>query len=213
MFEFSLLGFPVRIRPWFWLSCFILGGGTSMRGEALDWIPVFEWTLVVLVSILIHELGHALLGRRFGGHAVIELHAFGGTTFLQGQLYTRPQNIVVSLAGPAFSIGLAVVSFLAWRYSPPISPVLDEIFKTSLYVNTWWTVFNLLPVMPMDGGQVMRDLLGPSRFRIACWIGAGTAVAAGCFMAVSGNYFAAVMLGFFAWFNYKGTVRAGGVSR
>ena len=212
MVEFTLLGFPVRIRPWFWVLCFMLGGGFRM-GQAADWVPVFEWMLVALISILIHELGHAQAVRYYGGQAAIELHTFGGTTYMRGCHQGRLQSIFISLAGPGCSIALALISFVAWKRLPAGVPLFGEIFETSFILNCYWTVFNLLPVMPMDGGQVMRDALGPARFRTACLISGVTAVLMAILLAAGGAYLAAAFLAVLAWQNFKGSIHAGGVSR
>ena len=72
-FHFSLLGFPVRIHPFFWLTTVLL----CMHGQVE---PIFfvTWVVAVLVCILLHELGHAVVMRAFGYDASIVLYSFGG---------------------------------------------------------------------------------------------------------------------------------------
>ncbi|HSO11633.1 MAG TPA: hypothetical protein VLT51_04610, partial [Anaerolineales bacterium] len=71
--RFSIAGIPVRVHPLFWLIALLLGSS-----GALVEIPI--WILVVFVSILVHELGHALAFRRYGIQSHIVLHAMGGLT-------------------------------------------------------------------------------------------------------------------------------------
>jgi len=212
MLEFNFLGFPVRIQFWFWLTCFIFGGGLSMEGAA-GWIPVFEWTLVIFVSVMIHELGHALTVKGFGGYAGIELQAMGGMTYIGGAVFSRAQGILISFAGPACNLFLGSACLAAQLVLPHFSPVADELFEMGKWVNLVWGVFNLLPVMPMDGGQILRDALGPARFGLTCRIGGVTAVLLAILSFKSGFLLAPILLGYFAYLNFRGAVSCGGVRR
>src|SRR5262245_32925226 len=100
MLKFRLLGIPVLIDWWFWLSAVLLGGGFSARGPE-DWVRVAVWTGVIFVSILVHEMGHALAGAHFGARPGIKLHGLGGLTYLPGANFSRGQSIAASAAGPA----------------------------------------------------------------------------------------------------------------
>src|SRR5689334_12648737 len=107
MFKFRAFGIPVAVEGWFWLATVFLGGGLQAHSPEA-WAGVAVWTAVVLVSILVHELGHALVGRRFGASPSIRLHAFGGVTFLPGPHLTRAQNTFVSAAGPLAGLLLGI---------------------------------------------------------------------------------------------------------
>ncbi|NOZ40262.1 MAG: hypothetical protein GXP24_08560 [Planctomycetes bacterium] len=72
--HFRVLGIPVRVHPFFWIITLIIG----MRGDSAPPAEVLSWIVAVFVSILIHELGHALVQRRFGGQPRIVLHGMGG---------------------------------------------------------------------------------------------------------------------------------------
>ena len=71
--HFRLFGFPIRITPWFWIGAVLLGIGGDSAPEA-----VLTWVVVVLISILVHELGHAFAIRYFGESARITLYHLGG---------------------------------------------------------------------------------------------------------------------------------------
>ena len=191
------------VEPWFWLVAFLLGGGLSMADTG-DWVPVLEWMIVVFGSIVIHELGHAFAVRGFGGYAQIAIHTFGGTTFLSRRDYSRGQSIIISAAGPACSLLLALFCAVA-LYVLPTPAFLRGLAGVGVWVNGIWTVFNLLPVMPMDGGQILRDVLGPRYFRVTCVVGMLTAVLVGVVAFWLECYIAAVLLAFMAYANFKGT--------
>ena len=94
--HFSLLNIPVRVHPMFWLMGLILGSGGS-RGLQ----PVVLWVVAVFVSVLVHEMGHALVIRALGVQPWITLYGMGGLTSHQGGRFRPQTQILVSLAGPA----------------------------------------------------------------------------------------------------------------
>jgi Zn-dependent protease len=205
MVRFLLFGFPVEVQPLFWLIAFLLSGGLGML-DSRDWLPVLERMTSVFVSLMAHELGHALAVRRLGGQAAIVIHTFGGTTFFQ-QGFDRKESIIISAAGPVFSLALAALAAIG-LFVIPVPAFLREITVVTLWINCIWTAFNLLPVMPMDGGQILRDVLGARHFRLTCIIGMAAAVLAGVAMFYYGLVFGAVLLGFMAYANFKGTLRS-----
>jgi Zn-dependent protease len=180
--RFSLAGIPVRVHPLFWLIALLLGSS-----GALIEIPI--WIIVVFISILIHELGHALAFRFYGIRSQIVLHAMGGLTIPEstpwgtGWASVSPspkQEIVISLAGPfagfsfaalvmaiaSFSGGSLLTSRLFGFIPLPLTAIMPfggtvlSIFVSMLlWVNIFWGIFNLLPVYPLDGGQVTRNVL------------------------------------------------------
>jgi Zn-dependent protease len=189
--NFQILGFPVRIHPLFWVVGFVLG----FNGDG-DGIGILVWMLVLLVSILIHELGHAVMIRRYGRPAHIVLYMMGGLA-IEGddQPYSswsshssssfgRPsrtpaEQIIISFAGPAAGFILAafvIVGVLAsggqiyFVASPPFIQAelggaladndnLRSLVFYLLFFNIFWGLVNLLPVFPLDGGQIAMQLL------------------------------------------------------
>lgn len=127
-------------------------------------------TLVVFVSILIHEMGHALVARALGCHVVeTVLHALGGLAiYLPGRHHTHGKSILISLAGPG--AGFLLWGLLEFVLDVPIQSFairhLDEKFahlilfglEVCIFVNKWWGIINLLPVLPLDGGNVCRGV-------------------------------------------------------
>lgn len=164
----------MRIGLGFWLMTFVFGF-RSDRPFAAGIRAALAWTAIVFVSILLHEMGHALAARRFGARPSIKLHAFGGLTFT-GMNMTRLRQVIVSLAGPfmGFAFG-ALVYFLSRKFGVAAHQrwLVDQL----LWVNIGWGVLNLVPVVPLDGGHVLAAVLGP-RNAFATWcISAAAAIA------------------------------------
>jgi stage IV sporulation protein FB len=145
---------PIRIEPAFVLVLGLLG--FAGRGTLFASI---EWVVLAGISILLHELGHAAAYRRFGIEPRIRLYAFGGLTY--GQALPPARSIVVCLAGPAtgLAIGLVVLAVSAafGSRSGGGPPELEAIVADLLYINVAWSAFNLLPMLPLDGGNIAAD--------------------------------------------------------
>jgi Zn-dependent protease len=154
-FDVRIAGFPVRIEVTFFLVAAILGQGRP--GNLL-----FAWIGVVFVSILVHEFGHAIALRTFGDTPRITLHAFGGATHLTKTLATG-KDVVATLAGPLTGLLiLGLPSYLIRASAAP--PDIDWltwwiVLSDLVWVNVGWSVLNLLPILPLDGGLIARRLL------------------------------------------------------
>ncbi len=162
--QFPLFGIPVRVLPWFWLAAVLLGYSAIHLG--LEYLAA--WIAVVFVSILIHELGHAIVAMLFGYPPRIFLYHFGGLAmFTPDYQFTQGKSILISLAGPFAGFLLAgavyLLSPLLYRsgiVSPPLQgwTLSSFVVEQLLYVNLWWGLLNLLPVLPLDGGHICRDV-------------------------------------------------------
>jgi hypothetical protein len=157
--RFRLAGFPVEVHPSFFIVAVLLAlGRTDVR-------LILVWVGVVFVSILIHELGHALAGYSFGLSPRIYLYAMGGlTSWSTGRSLTEPRSILVSLAGPGAGL---LVGSLVWTlvWSRPFElTLLGEVAaRDLLWANVGWSLLNLLPLLPLDGGNVMRSVVHLSK--------------------------------------------------
>jgi stage IV sporulation protein FB len=233
--NFSVLGFPVRVHPFFWLMCLIMGGSTEPRYVLLT-------VVVFLVSILVHELGHALMIRRFGRDAYIVLYGMGGLAIEgsnnpyassyhpRGDRRTAQEQIYISLAGPVAQLLLAglllvfvkligghfefiffhkVMPLVVVLPGPHVSEQLALLLFVALQVNIGWALMNLLPVFPLDGGQIAMQLLmlrdsygGQVR---ALQLSIGVAVAVCLFALVTmggGGWYLVLLFGSLAYSNY-----------
>ncbi|HMR75796.1 MAG TPA: hypothetical protein PKD61_11800 [Polyangiaceae bacterium] len=174
MLRFSFLGFPVGIQHGFWiLALFIaISPGSSIQ-DSLAWIGI------IFVSVMVHELGHAFAARAYGQEPVITLHMMGGlTSWMPSHELGRKSRILITLAGPMAGFALAALSFgvLASVSDQSIaesaqekSAVADLSWKV-FRVNMFWSVINLMPVLPFDGGQIMSAALGPQRKKITATV-------------------------------------------
>jgi membrane-associated protease RseP (regulator of RpoE activity) len=229
--RFTLAGIPVRVHPLFWLIALLLGS----TGDLLL-LPV--WVLVIFVSILVHELGHALAFGRLGQSSRIVLHAAGGLTIPESISWgggwanvarSTWQDIFISIAGPGAGFLLAALvilivsltggSVLTTRllgFIPlPLTAILpiggwylSALVSMLLWVNIFWGLINLMPVQPLDGGNVARNLLvhyDPlDGLRKALWL----SVITGVLLALVGllafrSLFMALLFGLLAYQSYQ----------
>jgi Zn-dependent protease len=103
---------------------------------------------IAILSILAHELGHAVVAKRLGRHDIhIILHGLGGMTTFAESLPTRAERIVVALAGPAVGVFLGLILLSAG--------VRGQYFNDALFATLGWSALNLLPVRPLDGSAIL----------------------------------------------------------
>lgn len=214
MLKFVLFGFPVRIHWMFWLLTVFLGMGYLGEPGRAGPIAFVISSLIILVSILFHELGHAWARRRCGhGHSEITLYGMGGLCSGSGYL-TRKQSMFVSAMGPAASLLLGSVALLFFL-SPSISwnsirvgwlePANVFIF-TMLFVNIGWAIMNLLPVMPLDGGQIFAGFMANKNPGIVPKVGMVVAGAVAVLGLMTGQLWLGFLFGFLAYKNYQRVV-------
>jgi Zn-dependent protease len=229
--RFQLLDVPVRVHPFFWLVTAVLGWQDGDIGKVAIWIGC------VFASIVVHEMGHALMGKRFGGSPSIVLYGLGGLCY-SGTERTPGQRFAVILAGPGAGFLLLAltlaVSSLAAGMTPAehlaiaggflgVTPDLDlalgglrklggsravSVYLDLVQINLFWTLINLLPIWPLDGGQATQVVMakvdpreGVRRSHILSLMTAGVLA---LFLGVrSGNLFLAVFMGYFAFLNFQ----------
>ena len=234
--RFNLAGFPVRVHPLFWLIALLLGSGSG------DPLQILIWVVVVFVSILIHELGHALAFRRYGLSSQIILHFAGGLTVPESTLWGSRwanvalgpnEQIFISVAGPGAGFLLAaliitgvlvsggsiitarLLGFIplpAFASLPFGGPILGDLITSLLWVNIFWGFINLMPVYPLDGGNVARYILlqvDPiDGVRKSLWVSVitGGLIALIAFFLLHSVYMA-ILFGFLAFQSYQSLQR------
>ncbi len=187
--NFRLFGIPIRIHPFFWLVAVFFGASSGGVPEVLIWVAA------VLVSILVHELGHALIIKAYGFRPWIVLYGMGGITCHDpSERYGSKANtslgqISISFAGPAAGFLLAAVLvgllyMLGFRQQvifewpmhlrPFWIDLTDfaglgegtieftrraEFVNAIFFISVFWGLINLLPIYPLDGGQIVREIL------------------------------------------------------
>jgi membrane-associated protease RseP (regulator of RpoE activity) len=236
--QFSLLGIPVRVHPMFWLVSVLLGS-RGLENSPQPMGELLMWVAVVFVSILVHEMGHAIAIRGYGWRPWVTLYAFGGlASYEKGYTasyssYRRKGNtptgqIIISLAGPVAGFLLAGVVIAAlylagrrmlfpilgwpvmfgrgeWLYEVNVWVVL--LVQQLLWVNIYWGLVNLLPVYPLDGGQVSRELFMSFSPRDGYQQSLLVSIFAGGALAVYGAYqkdlWLAILFGVLAYQSYQ----------
>ena len=169
---FDLAGFPLYAEPTFLLLAgfYLLTGGLQSQ----QIVASLSFVVAVALSILWHELGHAVAARRLGASGIsIVLHGAGGLTY-HSPLATRRRSVLVAAAGPAAGLALGLPLAAAWWFTRQALPGLAATFLWDLvYINVLWSLFNLLPMLPLDGGHILQDVLvlrlGSLRGRELAW--------------------------------------------
>ncbi|MES2980912.1 MAG: M50 family metallopeptidase [Verrucomicrobiota bacterium] len=133
--------------------------------------------LAGFISILVHELGHALTAKHFGKRVEIVLQAFGGyAAYSGGRTLSRVQSFLITAAGPAIQILLGAAVLVLLKQVDGISEKGLYFFRTLCLISFGWAILNLLPVLPMDGGRILETILGPERIRLTLKISIAFAV-------------------------------------
>ena len=123
-----------------------------------SWAAGLSATALFFVSVLLHELSHALVAQRYGMVVPsITLFVFGGVSNLQSEMQTAGQEFRVAIAGPLMSWLLAIVAGGLWLLTTPAG--VSAVFGYLAVTNGVLGLFNLLPGFPLDGGRVFRSML------------------------------------------------------
>ena len=229
--RFSLAGIPIRVHPLFWLMSILIGGLTR------DLVFIVIWIVAVFVSILVHELGHAIAMRIFAQPSRIVLHIMGGLTIPEASPFigrwatvtqSPTQEIVISLAGPGAGFLLAGLVLAAaalaggtvymtalfgilplpGAFLPTGGRIVNQFVGAMLWINAFWGFVNLMPVLPLDGGNVARHILvrvdPVDGLRKSLWL----SVIAGVIAAVAGvilfgSFYIAFLFGALAFESYQ----------
>jgi stage IV sporulation protein FB len=242
--RFNLFGIPIRVSWTFWIAAFVFGYGLARSMDrllgvnSLGLLPMLlVWSACLLVSIIIHELGHSLAFRSCGIESSIVLYHFGGMA-IPGRSRTTDhssgglsplQNIWISLAGPLAQLGSGVLVVVAvklagyqliffgsipqvFKLIPSLvegnaidSPGLLILITFYIYPSIFWALLNLLPVMPLDGGQVMRSCVQLSGGNIlqALWVSVIVAGAVGFYGFAYGETYLGILFLMLGWTNFQ----------
>lgn len=198
----------------FWVFSAILGANAAHGPNALLLLAV--WVACVFVSIVVHEMGHAQTARAFGAAPRVRLYTMGGLTY-PGRAFTRGQDLLVILGGPAaglafyFLVRAAIYFFLNsgpaagdfLRSNGPASIAVISALSDLLFINLVWTLFNLLPIQPLDGGLLMRNLLGYGRVGLATIISVVVAIGCAVWALFAGWLYGAFFFGYLAFQNFQ----------
>ena len=206
----KVFGIELRVHATFvlllaWLALVYFRATGTMAGVAGG----IGFTLALFVSVVLHELGHALVARRFGVPTRdITLLPIGGVARLE-YIPEKPRaELLIALAGPAVTAALAALLFLALRLlavpltAPGATLGVAALWAQLMWANVTLLVFNLLPAFPMDGGRVLRAVLAMrTDYRRATQIAARVGRMFALFFGVVGLLYdpVLVLIALFVW--------------
>lgn len=187
MIRFTLFGVPVCIHPTLWLTLAFLGRAFFVT-NMVELMSALLFIVAAFAILLAHEMGHALVGRRLGGgQPSVYLAWLGGDCTNETARLTRMQGVVMTAAGPLASLAVGLVAYVllclyvgnfylgtafagsfALGMMPALAvtefpPLAMFLFFYLIEVSCWWTLLNLLPIFPLDGGQMMQGLMKSRR--------------------------------------------------
>lgn len=214
--HFNLFGIPVRIDPTFAFLALILGYLMYLSPGGPNGVTLFiAWIPIVTVAILLHELGHALVGRAFGLKSAIVLHGMGGLTQFDARAHralSHGRRILITFAGPLVGIVVGAVALVVMFVAPLPSAVAGQALEAIVFTTLGWGILNLIPMMPLDGGQIVATILekffGRNGVRFALIGSLGLAVLlvgliVFYWQALNGPWFTLFILGSLAYNNWR----------
>lgn len=208
--SFRVTGIPVTIHASFLLVIGFLGLGVGGLDRLLVWVAV------AMAAVLLHELGHGLVGRLAGLQPRIDLAGFGGVTSWSVDREGRSRgglgrgwSLAISLAGPGIGF---VGGFVALALGAPCCRIPEGADLAGFAAGVWlfasfgWGFLNLLPILPLDGGQALRELLPGTpaqRLQRAAVVGAVVGAALASWALAGGRAFLALLAGWITWSNIQ----------
>ncbi len=208
--SFRVGGIPVTIHLTFLLVIAFLG----FDAGGLDRVAV--WVAVATAAVLVHELGHAVVGRLAGLQPRIDLAGFGGVTSWSAHQHGRSRgglgrgwSLAISLAGPFTGFlggGIAVALGAPCCRIPAGGDLAAFAAGVWLFASFGWGILNLLPILPLDGGQALRELLPGTpaqRLQRAAAVGVVVGGLLVAWALTTGQAFLALLAGWIAWSNVQ----------
>ena len=211
MLQFRIGSIPVVVRPSHLLIAALISWDFMLRDtpESKRLLAGLAGILVVFVSILVHELGHALSMRAFGYRPSIVIELFGGYTSPNtDQPITWWKDVLLTLAGPLAGLALGFAAFVGLRQLGPQDPTVYslqvDVLTFFAFANLIWSVLNLVPVLPLDGGRISHAvstrLFGRRGVLVSQGLSLILSVAA---IAAAVRYQQIMLAVFFAMFGYR----------
>jgi Zn-dependent protease len=180
-----IAGIPIRVHLTLLILLAWIAGTYAWRGAGVGATAIgVGLVAAIFVIIVVHELGHAIVARRFGvSTRDIMLLPIGGIASLERIPEKPRQELAVAAVGPLINLVLAAILY-GVRFATDPGTLANALVTQLVYINVALAVFNLIPAFPMDGGRVLRALLamrmGPERAtNIAAAMGKLFAIAIG----------------------------------
>lgn len=190
---------PITIHPLFWLFAGLIGWMSSQT------IPgILIWVGIIFFSVLFHEFGHALTALAFRQKVEVQLVALGGVTTFEGPKLSFPKQFLIVLNGPLAGFLLFLIASALLLI--PLNPKLFVVVHLVQFVNLFWSIVNLLPVLPLDGGQLLRIALegffGVKGFKLSLLIGMTISLLASFYFFLIQAFLAGAFFFLFAFQNF-----------
>jgi Zn-dependent protease/CBS domain-containing protein len=186
--------YPSEFKNWSTGEYWLMGAGT---------------TIILFVSVLLHELGHSMVAMRFGIKVPrITLFIFGGVSQIASEPTNAASEFWIAIAGPAVSFVLAAIFWELRAVFASIPPML-ALTKYLALLNLMLGAFNLLPAFPLDGGRVFQAIIWKftGNFRRATAVAAMTGrffgfclIFVGVWLALLGNFLNGLWTAFIGWY-------------
>ncbi len=193
---------PVAIYPMFLFVAAIIGWLSS---ENILYTAI--WMVVIFFSVLIHEYGHAFTAAAFGQKAQINLVALGGVTQRNGGRLPLWQEFLVVLNGPLAGFLLCGIIVLVDKYFSIENSALSYLLQVGYVVNFYWTLINLLPIQPLDGGQllsiIMEGIFGFKGVKAALFLGVVIGVLISILLIITRHVVPAAIFMMLSYESYK----------
>lgn len=162
-------GFDINVH-WSWVFIFFLVTGTFAEGILQDSFPAWDgfqrWSVGALIaivfffSILLHEISHSLVARRYGlPVSSITLFVFGGVSNLGKEPASPRQEFWIAIVGPLTSVAIAGLFGAGYLVLNGVEEGAGDVSLNLAAINLAIGVFNLVPGFPLDGGRVLRSIL------------------------------------------------------
>jgi Zn-dependent protease/CBS domain-containing protein len=213
VWSLRLLGVPIRLHFTFvLLLVFLIVTGLSGT-QSLAYYAVY--VIALFASVLLHELGHAWVGSKYGIRTIeVVMFPIGGVSRMERDAKPN-EELWIAIAGPLVNLVLAAALFALLYYRHAIVGLRDLLRPTDTnlieriaFGNLILALFNFIPAFPMDGGRVLRSIL--ARFkseneatRIAAWAGRMLAISMGLYGLLATHF----LLVFVAFFVYLGAAQ------
>ena len=212
---FQLAGIPLFIHP-SWLFVLVLATLLFQRQYQGNVLLGLITALLLFLSVVLHELGHALVSQRVGVKVrSITLFMLGGVATMERDPPTPRGALLVAAAGPAVSALLAVLLAAGVHPFSHVLPALSQMAFFLASLNAFLALFNLLPGLPLDGGQILKALVWQSSgsrekgVRVATRSGqvlAWLAIGVGVYAFLRSGSFGGLWLVLIGWF-FLGSAR------
>lgn len=162
----------------------------------------------MFVSLLIHEYGHAITAQLFGAKSEITLEAFGGHASYKGKRLSSKKEFLITLNGPLLESLLIVTSYFLLKTGIFRGhPYINYALVVTMRLNIIWCLFNLIPLLPLDGGYIARYILGrvfgAKGVQASIFLGLACCICLSPYFFIKGYYFFGVILLVFGFQNYQ----------